>query len=803
MVTSSASPLPSLVLTHGRKGVGEQFLVRRAVLFLVGASYFSAFASLQWQYPGLLGTNGVQPVDTFLRRVAVTTEGQGFGDRMSSLPTVLWLHPLLGLSVDGLAEWTCYGGALLSATSMGLALLTRGGGISAMWAALFLLYLSMFNVGQTFLSFQWDILLLEVGFLCIWLPPTISPNDRAKPNPLALWLLRFCMFKLMLMSGAVKVQANCPTWLGLTALRYHFATQPLPTPLAWYAHHFVPHELLKIGVAVTLAMEGPLTLLLLAPLRFARHFGAYCQIVLQVMIAATGNYTFFNLLTVALAVCHLDDAALTNFFSFQKTFQRARKDSEEKVDVGCMTRSDSASRDEDYAGASAADSAAVTAVDHDSLPANPAERRRQMEILKPKRRGVGGRDSERGDDHIAPPPMAHRVIPSAASVALILAALINAAVMFRIETLPTWSVSLAVGVAETNAWLEAVVPAVVSYFWMVLLPLAAAVHAYGEMKRSRSWPVAIVRVIGVAVALALSVAIFSITARPLASIMESRTSSAAFEAALPPVALGAVKDDAAVLRAASKLHVASGYGLFRRMTGVGRGLHQVARPEIVLEGSADGRRWDALEFRHKPGDPSKSPTWVAPHQPRLDWQMWFAALGSYQSNPWLLNLVVRLLQGHPEVLALMDQARWPGGAEQGGQGAWRLKFVRAVRYDYDFAPPRTGDGDADSNATWWRRRYTDEYLPALSLENESLKAYVTQQGWPWPGQYEGRRKTESHEDTGEAAWRRRLRGWPNAAAAAMLAGGALSLLVIAVDALAIRMLLEAFTTEVEVKSKVA
>jgi len=91
------------------------------------------------------------------------------------------------------------------------------------------------------------------------------------------------------------------------------------------------------------------------------------------------------------------------------------------------------------------------------------------------------------------------------------------------------------------------------------------------------------------------------------------------------------------------------------MTGVGRD-GQVARPEIILEGSGDGVHWEPLEFIHKPGDPRRAPTFVAPHQPRVDWQMWFAALGWYSHNPWLVNLVVRVLQGHPEVLALMDQA---------------------------------------------------------------------------------------------------------------------------------------------------
>jgi hypothetical protein len=101
----------------------------------------------------------------------------------------------LNLKCDFLVSKVCFSNATTCTAT------TRGGGVKALWATLFCLYLSMFNVGQTFLSFQWDILLLEVGFLCVFLPPTFRPSSRDPPNPLSLWLLRFLMFKLMLMSG--------------------------------------------------------------------------------------------------------------------------------------------------------------------------------------------------------------------------------------------------------------------------------------------------------------------------------------------------------------------------------------------------------------------------------------------------------------------------------------------------------------------------------------------------------------------------------------------------------------------------
>ena len=104
----------------------------------------------------------------------------------------------------------------------------RGAGASWLWISTFGLYLSLFVVGQTFLSFQWDILLLEAGFLCAWLCPLLRPTSRDPPSVVAVWLLRFVLFKLMLMSGVVKIQANCPTWLNLTGAGFPLGYSAAP-----------------------------------------------------------------------------------------------------------------------------------------------------------------------------------------------------------------------------------------------------------------------------------------------------------------------------------------------------------------------------------------------------------------------------------------------------------------------------------------------------------------------------------------------------------------------------------------------
>src|SRR4029453_7486589 len=144
----------------------------------------------------------------------------------------------------------------------------------------------------------------------------------------------------------------------------------------------------------------------------------------------------------------------------------------------------------------------------------------------------------------------------------------------------------------------------------------------------------------------------------------------------------------------SPFHIVNSYGLFAVMT--------TSRPEIIVEGSNDGSAWQEYEFKHKPGDLTRAPTWVAPHQPRLDWQMWFAALSDYRNNPWFVNFMVRLLQGSEPVLALMARNPFPDAPP---------RYIRALLYQYHFTDWKT----RRETGAWWRRELLGVYFPQSSL----------------------------------------------------------------------------------------
>ena len=161
-------------------------------------------------------------------------------------------------------------------------------------------------------------------------------------------------------------------------------------------------------------------------------------------------------------------------------------------------------------------------------------------------------------------------------------------------------------------------------------------------------------------------------------------------------------------RATSSLHLTNSYGLFRQMTGVG------GRPEVVLEGAMEPQGpWVEYDFMYKPGNTSEAPQFMLPHQPRLDWQMWFAALGSYQNNPWLVSLAYRLLEGRREVLALLSPTSpWQDAPPT---------YIRARKFIYTFT------SDLGS-AKWWKRKDEGEYLPVLARDHQPLVDYLTSQG---------------------------------------------------------------------------
>jgi hypothetical protein len=478
-------------------------LSRRVFLWLLGLVYLVAFASLGAQITGLVGEHGLLPAGRLLEWA-----GSMYGAQAWRLfPTVFWVG-----AGDAALQVGCWAGALLAA------LLMLGVAPVVVLAALWALYLSLTVVGQNFLSFQWDVLLLETGLLAmLWAPLRWKPADAEPPASNAVrWLLVFLLFKLMVLSGATKLLSGDPTWRSLTALDYHFETQPLPTWPAWYASH-LPHAAHRLASAAMFVMELVAPLLLFAPprLRGARLAGCAAIALLQLGIAFTGNYGFFNLLTVVLCVPVLDDDLLRRVLPFR----------------------------------------------------------------------VEGRDR--------PEPRGWRAVRGV------------------------------------------LVPAVL---FLSALSLAAEI-AYTMPSR---------RGLGLGPGWA-----------------------------------------ATVLGWAAPFRSFNGYGLFRVMT--------TGRPEIVLEGSRDGRHWQPYEFPFKPGDVTRRPRFVAPYMPRLDWQMWFAALDPMGNWDWLTALARALEAGTPEVLALLDRDPFPGAPP---------RAMRFARYDYRFSTP----AERARTGAWWVRELSG-YVP--------------------------------------------------------------------------------------------
>ena len=461
-------------------------MARSVFLRGLAMTYLIAFASFLPQVDGLIGSKGILPVSDYLESI----DSQYFDTGYALFPTLAWFD-----SSDRFLHLMIWAGIVLA-----ILLFLR---IVPLVAAigLWVLYLSLDTVGQIFFSFQWDALLLETGFAAILLTPWgLRPLYRNPPPRMAIWLFRFLIFRLTLESGAVKLLSGDPTWRSLTALNYHYETQPLPTPPAWFAHH-LPAFVQKISVIGVFAIELVVPFLFLTT-RPLRRVGALITIAFQCLIAFTGNYTFFNLLTIVLCFVTLFDNA------------------------------------------------------------EPAE------------------------------PRWSRWVVSTASVALIALGLLQLLMMSGI---------------------------------------------------SRTTPERL-------------------------ALIDFR---------------------------AQTFHIVNRYGLFAVMT--------TARPEIIIEGSDDGENWKAYEFKYKPGDMNRPLAWVAPYQPRLDWQMWFAALSNYRDNPWFPQLLRRLLEGSPDVLNLLAVNPFPNKPP---------RLVRATTYDYHFsdAPARRRTGAI------WTRRYLGEYFPVVSLK---------------------------------------------------------------------------------------
>lgn len=273
---------------HPTYGVSSWMFLR-----LLGVVNLIAFASYWIQFPGLTGRHGILPAGQFLD--VVRTQ---FGTaRFWELPTLCWFFGGAWFIHVLCAAGVILSVALIAGVASPICLLV-------LWAA----YLSLCGVGQIFYDFQWDSLLIEATLLAILLVPwrLWSWRVRSDPPRIARWLLWWLLIRLMMLSGAVKLLSGDPNWWHLTALYYHFQTQPLPTWVAWYANQ-LPHALLRIACAIMFFIELGAPLMLLLPRR-VRHAGVALLVLFQALIALTGNYTFFNLLTASLCLLFVDDA---------------------------------------------------------------------------------------------------------------------------------------------------------------------------------------------------------------------------------------------------------------------------------------------------------------------------------------------------------------------------------------------------------------------------------------------------------------------------------------------------------------
>ncbi len=259
-------------------------LVSAIFLRLLGVIYLIAFASLAVQIEGLVGSDGIIPIVDELARLEATVGTE----RFFQLPTLFWFN-----ASDFSLVAACISGCIAS-----LLIMFNRWQRTALLVA-FVLYFSLHKASQPFLNFQWDGLLLETGFLALFL------GTRTR---IIIWLFRWLLFRLRFLSGLSKLTSGDPTWAGFTALNTYFEVQPLPNPLSWYAHQ-LPEWLLRTGTAGTLIVEILVPFMMFMPRRW-RFAAAWITIFWQLLIILTSNHNWINLLTIVLCLFLFDDRAV-------------------------------------------------------------------------------------------------------------------------------------------------------------------------------------------------------------------------------------------------------------------------------------------------------------------------------------------------------------------------------------------------------------------------------------------------------------------------------------------------------------
>lgn len=282
-----------------------------AGLFLRGLAviYFIAFLSLAVQITGLAGPNGILPFYRALDHVYMQQGWLAF----LRIPTVFWLD-----ASDIALKLAAYGGAVLAV------LLFLGRWQTGALIGMYILYVSLFQAGDLFLTFQWDTLLMESGFLAIFLAKT-------GPSRLLIFMFHWLLFRFRFMSGFFKLYNGDPTWWDLTTLHHYFETQVLPHAGSWYFHH-LPGWLLTAGVVYVFVTELIIPFFIFLPRRF-RVAAALITMFTQLLIMLGSNHNFVNLLVIVLCLFLLDDRFLKRVLP---TWLLAQVDVESKPAISRM-----------------------------------------------------------------------------------------------------------------------------------------------------------------------------------------------------------------------------------------------------------------------------------------------------------------------------------------------------------------------------------------------------------------------------------------------------------------------------------
>ena len=261
----------------------EYWLSRLILERGIAAVYVFAFVAAARQFRALIGEHGLLPVPRYLARQSLTRTPSIFHAHYSDrfFATVAWS-----------------GAALAAAMAAGLADVVPLWVAVVLWLLLWILYLSIVNVGQTWYSFGWESLLLEMGFLAIFLG-----NDRIAPPVLAIWLARLLLFRLEFGAGLIKLRGDS-CWRDLTCLYYHHETQPMPGPLSWFFHH-LPKPLHRVEAAGNHFAQLIVPFGLFAPQPIAGIAGAIV-VITQLWLVASGNFAWLNWLTILLGCSAID-----------------------------------------------------------------------------------------------------------------------------------------------------------------------------------------------------------------------------------------------------------------------------------------------------------------------------------------------------------------------------------------------------------------------------------------------------------------------------------------------------------------